>query len=43
MAGDGQVTHGNTVMKHGARKVRRLYKIRSSPDSPVHGRCFHSL
>ena len=26
MAGDGQVTHGNTVMKHGARKVRRLYK-----------------
>lgn len=26
MAGDGQVTVGNTVMKHGARKVRRLYK-----------------
>ena len=26
MAGDGQVTMGNTVMKHGARKVRRLYK-----------------
>jgi ATP-dependent HslUV protease subunit HslV len=26
MAGDGQVTHGNTVMKHGARKVRRLCK-----------------
>ena len=25
-AGDGQVTLGNTVMKHGARKVRRLYK-----------------
>ncbi|TAM62050.1 ATP-dependent protease subunit HslV [bacterium] len=24
MAGDGQVTVGNTVMKHGARKVRRL-------------------
>ena len=24
MAGDGQVTLGNTVMKHGARKVRRL-------------------
>ncbi len=23
---DGQVTLGNTVMKHGARKVRRLYK-----------------
>ncbi len=26
MAGDGQVTLGNTVMKHGARKVRRLGK-----------------
>ena len=26
MAGDGQVTLGNTVIKHGARKVRRLYK-----------------
>ncbi len=26
IAGDGQVTMGNTVMKHGARKVRRLYK-----------------
>lgn len=25
MAGDGQVTLSNTVMKHGARKVRRLY------------------
>ncbi|HZS48468.1 MAG TPA: ATP-dependent protease subunit HslV [Blastocatellia bacterium] len=25
MAGDGQVTMGNTVMKGGARKVRRLY------------------
>lgn len=25
IAGDGQVTMGNTVMKHGARKVRRLY------------------
>ena len=25
MAGDGQVTVGNTVMKHGATKVRRLY------------------
>ena len=25
MAGDGQVTMGNTVMKHGARKVRRMY------------------
>src|SRR5207247_10829963 len=24
-AGDGQVTIGNTVMKHGAAKVRRLY------------------
>jgi ATP-dependent HslUV protease subunit HslV len=26
IAGDGQVTVGNTVLKHGARKVRRLYK-----------------
>src|SRR6266852_2429969 len=25
MAGDGQVTVGNTVMKHSAAKVRRLY------------------
>jgi ATP-dependent HslUV protease, peptidase subunit HslV len=25
VAGDGQVTLQNTVMKHGARKVRRLY------------------
>ena len=24
MAGDGQVTFGNTVLKHGARKIRRL-------------------
>jgi ATP-dependent HslUV protease subunit HslV len=28
MAGDGQVTVGNTVMKHGAAKVRRLYHDR---------------
>jgi ATP-dependent HslUV protease, peptidase subunit HslV len=26
MAGDGQVSFGQTVMKHGARKVRKLYK-----------------
>ncbi|HZR82515.1 MAG TPA: ATP-dependent protease subunit HslV [Candidatus Binatia bacterium] len=26
VAGDGQVTVGATVMKHGARKVRRLYR-----------------
>ena len=26
IAGDGQVTLGNTVMKHGARKIRRLYQ-----------------
>ena len=25
MASDGQVTLGNTVVKHGARKIRRLY------------------
>jgi ATP-dependent HslUV protease subunit HslV len=28
MASDGQVTLGNTVVKHGARKVRRLYHDR---------------
>ncbi|MFN4131535.1 MAG: ATP-dependent protease subunit HslV [Caldimicrobium sp.] len=26
MAGDGQVTFGNTVLKHKAKKIRRLYK-----------------
>ena len=26
IAGDGQVTVGNTVMKHNARKVRKLYQ-----------------
>src|SRR5256885_9343522 len=25
IAGDGQVTLGNTVIKHGAKKIRRLY------------------
>jgi ATP-dependent HslUV protease subunit HslV len=25
MAGDGQVTFGDTIMKHNARKVRRMY------------------
>jgi ATP-dependent HslUV protease, peptidase subunit HslV len=25
LAGDGQVTLGNTVLKQGARKIRRLY------------------
>lgn len=28
LAGDGQVTFGNTVMKHHARKIRRLYHDR---------------
>lgn len=28
MAGDGQVTLGATVMKHGARKLRRMYEDR---------------
>jgi ATP-dependent HslUV protease subunit HslV len=28
LAGDGQVTAGQTVLKHGARKVRRLYQNR---------------
>ncbi|MDM7202817.1 MAG: ATP-dependent protease subunit HslV [Thermodesulfobacteriaceae bacterium] len=26
IAGDGQVTFGNTVLKHKAKKIRRLYK-----------------
>lgn len=26
LGGDGQVSFGNTVMKHGARKIRRLYE-----------------
>lgn len=28
MAGDGQVTMGNTIVKHGAQKIRRLYHDR---------------
>ena len=28
LAGDGQVTMGNTVIKHGAKKIRRLYQDR---------------
>lgn len=28
MAGDGQVSLGNTVMKHGAKKLRRMYDDR---------------
>ena len=28
MASDGQVTFGNTVLKHAARKIRRLYNDR---------------
>jgi len=28
LGGDGQVTLGHTVMKHGARKIRRLYEDR---------------
>jgi ATP-dependent HslUV protease subunit HslV len=28
LAGDGQVTFGQTVMKHNARKIRRLYNDR---------------
>lgn len=28
IAGDGQVTMGNTVMKHNARKIRRMYNDR---------------
>ncbi len=25
VAGDGQVTYGNTILKHNARKIRRMY------------------
>ena len=28
LAGDGQVTFGDTVVKHGAKKIRRLYNDR---------------
>ena len=35
LAGDGQVTHGHTVVKHRARKVRRLHNGRCSPASPA--------
>ena len=28
LAGDGQVTFGQTVVKHGAKKIRRLYNER---------------
>ena len=34
LAGDGQVTLGDTVIKHGAKKIRRLYiAILSRPPS----------
>ena len=35
IAGDGQVSVGQTVIKGNARKVRRLAKERSSPGSLV--------
>ncbi len=36
VAGDGQVSMGNTVMKPNARKVRRIGdRARSSPDLPA--------
>jgi ATP-dependent HslUV protease subunit HslV len=34
IAGDGQVSMGNTVMKPNAKKVRRWATAASSPDSP---------
>jgi len=33
LAGDGQVTFGQTVVKQGARKIRRLYNERILADS----------
>jgi len=41
IAGDGQVTLGDTVIKHGAKKIRRLYNDKiiagfgSSPGLPA--------
>jgi hypothetical protein len=35
VVGDGQVSLGQTVMKHGARKVRKLHHDKSSPALPV--------
>ena len=35
MAGDGQVTMGQEVLKASAKKLRRLYKERLSPASPA--------
>ena len=26
MAGDGQVTFGNTILKHKAKKIRKIYR-----------------
>ena len=31
MAGDGQVTLGESVIKHGAKKIRRLYQEKTAP------------
>jgi len=33
MAADGQVTFGDHVLKHSAKKIRRLFRTRSSPAS----------
>ncbi len=41
VAGDGQVTVDMTVMKHGARKVRRLYHVEVVVGFAGHGGCFH--
>ena len=35
IAGDGQVTIGQSVIKHDAKKVRKLGKAASSPASPA--------
>jgi hypothetical protein len=34
MASDGQVTFGQTVMKQGAKKIRRLYGAEAHPYNP---------
>jgi len=40
VAGDGQVRFGQTIMKAGARKVRKMHTNRSSPASRARRRPF---
>ena len=38
VAGDGQVTYDQTIIKHGARKVRRLFQTGSLSGLPAQRR-----